>query len=74
MTRTTGGTRGSRIADVRATTVSVPLETPLRHAVGAHWSRFVRTIVEVATSHLDQRDGPVHGTDGRRRHRQQVVV
>ena len=38
------------IVDVRATTVSVPLEAPLRHAVGAHWGRFVRTIVEVETS------------------------
>jgi glucarate dehydratase len=38
-----------RIADVRATTVSVPLEAPLRHAAGAHWGRFVRTIVEVET-------------------------
>src|SRR5664280_1012745 len=41
--------RGSRIADVRATTVSVPLEAPLRHAAGAHWGRFVRTIVEIET-------------------------
>lgn len=38
------------IADIRATTVSVPLEAPLRHAVGAHWGRFVRTIVEVETA------------------------
>jgi glucarate dehydratase len=36
-----------RIADVRATTVTVPLEAPLRHSNGAHWGRFVRTIVEV---------------------------
>jgi glucarate dehydratase len=41
--------RGSRIADLRATTVSVPLEAPLRHAAGAHWGRFVRTIVELET-------------------------
>ena len=41
--------RGSRIADVRATTVSVPLEAPLRHAAGAHWGRFVRTIIEIET-------------------------
>jgi glucarate dehydratase len=27
----------------------VPLEAPLRHANGAHWGRFVRTIVEVET-------------------------
>lgn len=37
------------IKDVRATTVAVPLEAPLRHATGAHWGRFVRTIVEVET-------------------------
>jgi glucarate dehydratase len=35
------------IADIRATTVTVPLEAPLRHSGGAHWGRFVRTIVEV---------------------------
>ena len=38
-----------KIADVRATTVSVPLQAPLRHANGCHWGRFVRTIVEVET-------------------------
>jgi glucarate dehydratase len=50
--RTPGGgpsSRRHRIADVRATTVTVPLEAPLRHAAGAHWGRFVRTIVEVET-------------------------
>jgi glucarate dehydratase len=36
-----------KIADVRATSVSVPLEAPLRHANGCHWGRFVRTIVEI---------------------------
>ena len=36
-----------KIADLRATTVSVPLEAPLRHANGTHWGRFIRTIVEV---------------------------
>jgi glucarate dehydratase len=36
-----------QIRDIRATTVSVPLEAPLRHANGCHWGRFVRTIVEV---------------------------
>ncbi|MCR9138722.1 MAG: mandelate racemase [Alphaproteobacteria bacterium] len=35
------------IADIRATTVAVPLEAPLRHGHGAHWGRFVRTIVEI---------------------------
>src|SRR2546430_8638325 len=38
-----------KILDIRATTVSVPLEAPLRHANGVHWGRFVRTIVEVET-------------------------
>lgn len=38
-----------RISDVRATTVTVPLQAPLRHANGAHWGRFVRTLVEVDT-------------------------
>ncbi len=36
-----------KIRDLRATTVSVPLAAPLRHANGCHWGRFVRTIVEV---------------------------
>ena len=38
-----------RIADLRATTVTVPLEAPLRHANGVHGGRFVRTIIEVET-------------------------
>jgi glucarate dehydratase len=38
-----------KITDIRATTVTVPLEAPLRHANGCHWGRFVRTIVEVLT-------------------------
>ena len=41
---------GFRIVDVRATTVTVPLEAPLLHANGAHWGRFVRTLVEVETA------------------------
>lgn len=36
-----------KIADIRATPVSIPLHAPLRHANGCHWGRFVRTIVEV---------------------------
>ncbi len=36
-----------RIVDIRATTVTVPLEAPLRHSNGAHWGRFVRTVVEI---------------------------
>ena len=38
-----------KIRDLRATTVTVPLEAPLRHANGCHWGRFVRTIVELET-------------------------
>jgi len=38
------------ITDLRATTITVPLEAPLRHGNGCHWGRFVRTIVEVETS------------------------
>ena len=38
-----------KITDIRATPVTVPLEAPLRHANGAHWGRFVRTIVEIET-------------------------
>jgi glucarate dehydratase len=41
--------RHPKITDIRATTVTVPLEAPLRHSNGAHWGRFVRTIVEVDT-------------------------
>lgn len=38
-----------KITDIKATTVAVPLEAPIRHANGAHWGRFIRTIVEVET-------------------------
>jgi len=38
-----------KIVDIRATSVTVPLEAPLRHANGCHWGRFVRTIVEIET-------------------------
>lgn len=38
-----------KITDICATTVTVPLEAPLLHANGAHWGRFVRTVVEVET-------------------------
>jgi glucarate dehydratase len=38
-----------KIVDIRPTTVTVPLEAPLRHANGCHWGRFVRTIVEIET-------------------------
>jgi glucarate dehydratase len=35
------------IVDIRATTVTIPIHAPLRHANGCHWGRFVRTIVEI---------------------------
>jgi len=38
-----------KITNIKATTVTVPLEAPLRHSIGSHWGRFVRTIVEVET-------------------------
>ena len=38
------------IDTIRATPVTVPLEAPLLHSNGAHWGRFVRTIVEVETN------------------------
>ena len=38
-----------KIVDIRATTITVPLHAPLRHSNGAHWGRFVRTLVEVET-------------------------
>ena len=38
-----------KIVDIKATTVTVPLKAPLRHANGCHWGRFVRTVVEVET-------------------------
>ncbi len=38
------------IAAIRATPVTVPLEAAILHSNGAHWGRFVRTIVEVETA------------------------
>ncbi|HRH49483.1 MAG TPA: enolase C-terminal domain-like protein [Panacibacter sp.] len=38
-----------KITDIKATTVAMPLEAPIRHANGAHWGRFIRTIIEVET-------------------------
>ena len=40
----------STIVDIRATPVTVPLQAPLLHSNGAHWGRFVRTVVEVETA------------------------
>jgi len=38
-----------KITDIKATTVAVALQAPIRHSNGCHWGRFVRTIVEVET-------------------------
>jgi glucarate dehydratase len=38
-----------KITDVRATTVAIPLDQPLRYAQGVHPGRLIRTIVEVDT-------------------------
>ena len=38
-----------KITAIKPTTVTVPLEAPLRHAHGCHWGRFVRSIVQVFT-------------------------
>lgn len=38
-----------KITNIKPTTVTVPLEAPLRHANGCHWGRFVRTIIELET-------------------------
>ena len=38
-----------KIINIKATTVAMPLEAPIRHANGCHWGRFIRTIVEVET-------------------------
>jgi glucarate dehydratase len=57
-----------KISDIRATTVTVPLEAPLRHANGCHWGRFVRTIVEVETDNgivgLGEMGGGGESTEG----------
>ncbi len=56
-----------KITDLRATTVTVPLEAPLRHSNGAHWGRFVRTIVELDTDEgivgLGEMGGGGHGAE-----------
>ncbi len=38
-----------KITDVRATTVAIPLDQPLRYAQGVHPGRLIRTLVEVDT-------------------------
>src|SRR5258708_33319292 len=43
------GASSVKITDIKVTTVTMPLEAPLRHSNGAHWGRFVRTVIEVET-------------------------
>ena len=38
-----------KIVDIVPSTVTVPLEAPIRHSNGVHWGRFVRTVIEVKT-------------------------
>ena len=38
-----------KITNIKATTVAMPLEAPIRHSNGCHWGRFIRTIIEVET-------------------------
>src|SRR5678816_4293391 len=38
-----------KITNIKATTIAMPLEAPIRHSNGCHWGRFVRTIIEVET-------------------------
>ena len=45
------------ITDLRATSVTVPLEAPLRHANGCHWGRFVRTIAGRSNRWIEFVDG-----------------
>jgi glucarate dehydratase len=54
-----------KITDLRARTVLVPLEAPLRHSTGVHPARFIRTILEVFTDEGIVGLGEVGGGDQR---------
>lgn len=54
-----------RITDLKARTVLVPLEAPLRHSTGVHPGRFIRTIVELVTDEGIVGLGEVGGGDQR---------
>jgi len=67
-----------KIKDICATTVSVPLAAPLRHANGCHWGRFVRTIVEVEADNglvgLGEMGGGGESAEGAFRHLKSYLV
>ena len=54
-----------KIADLKARTVLVPLEAPLRHSTGVHPGRFIRTILELVTDEGITGLGEVGGGDQR---------
>lgn len=56
-----------RITDVRARTVCVPIQAPLRHSSGVHPGHFIRTIVELQTDDGIVGLGEVGGGDQRSR-------
>lgn len=52
-----------KIVDLKARTVLVPLEAPLRHSTGVHPGRFIRTILELITEEGIVGLGEVGGGD-----------
>jgi glucarate dehydratase len=54
-----------KITDLKARTVLVPLEAPLRHSTGVHPGRFIRTIIEITTDEGVTGLGEVGGGDQR---------
>ncbi len=54
-----------KIVDIKARTVLVPLEAPLRHSTGVHPERFIRTILEIETDEGITGLGEVGGGDQR---------
>lgn len=54
-----------KIVDLKARTVLIPLEAPLRHSTGVHPARFIRTILELTTDEGMVGLGEVGGGDQR---------
>lgn len=54
-----------KIVDLRARTVLVPIEAPLRHSYGVHPGRFIRTVLEIITDEGIVGLGEVGGGDQR---------
>lgn len=54
-----------KIVDLRARTVAVPIEAPLRHSTGVHPGYFIRTILELVTDEGIVGLGEVGGGDQR---------